>query len=202
MDEYDYLFDENKNDMNSFEKIEGKTFKAKTKHEEKLIKRFDELDKIFPNKINVGETLHLISNDNFGSIELLNVIRKRYKIDYFCLSTWSYNQDFVQIIEEMLKEGVEILFIVDKSIKTRKSHLYAQIVTLLHDFDNMTLKIHHMIHTKVTLLQGGSDFLSIESSANFSNNQRIENFTITNDKQLFNFHKNWMNEIIEKTVNR
>ena len=200
MGEFDYLFDDNKNDINSFTGVKGKIHKSTYKKEQKLLKRFDELNNIFPEKIEKSESLHLISSDNFGSIELLEVLRKRFKIDYICLSTWSYNDNFVQIVKSMLQEGVEFVFIVDKSMKTRKAHLYAQMITLMHEFDNLTKKIHHMIHSKVTLIKSKNVFLSIEASANYSNNTRIENFTITNDEQLFNFHKTWMNEIVDKTL--
>lgn len=38
----------------------------------------------------------------------------------------------------------------------------------------------------------------IEGSANFTANPRIEQFIISKSKELFDFHKDWMNEVIRK----
>lgn len=52
-------------------------------------------------------------------------------------------------------------------------------------------------HSKVTLIENGTDYLVIEGSANFTANPRIEQFVITNSKELYLFHKSWMDEIIK-----
>lgn len=199
MGEYDFVF--NENNINSATDIKGRLHITKEeKREEKLIKRFDELNELFPESISKETSYHLISSDNFGSIELLKVLINRINPNYVGVSTWSYNQEFIEIITKLLKDGVNVDFFVDKSMKTRKAHLYAQMVTLMDDYPNLSIKIHHMIHSKITILESVENnvFLSIEASANYSNNQRIENFTITENLELFNFHKNWMNEIIGK----
>jgi hypothetical protein len=51
-------------------------------------------------------------------------------------------------------------------------------------------------HSKITLMDNGVDFIVIEGSANFTANPRIEQFTVINSKELYDFHKKWMNEII------
>ena len=195
MNDFDFIF--NSKDFNSTQKVEGEFKITKSKKTETiLLERFQELDSILPDKINEGECLHLISSDNFGSIELSKCLIKRFAPSYIGLTTWSYNEDFVHLVESELKKGTNIDFFVDKSIKTRKSHLYAQIIELTFKYDIFKIKIHHMLHAKVTLMQSNNDFISIEASANYSKNQRIENFTVTNDKELFNFHKNWMDKLI------
>lgn len=197
MSEFDYLF--NENDINSSEQVKGRIKISKEeKHQSKMISRFDELDDLFPKEIEIDTTYHLISSDNFGSIELLKVISDRIDINYIGISTWSYNQDFIELVKYHLKKGVDIEFFVDKSMRTRKTALYAQMVLLMDEYKNLKIKVHHMIHSKITIIQSEKFNLSIEASANYSNNQRIENFTITENKDVFNFHKNWMNEIIGK----
>ena len=53
-------------------------------------------------------------------------------------------------------------------------------------------------HAKVVLLQAGEDWLVFEGSANFTANPRIEQFVLNNDRELFEFHKTWMNGYFEK----
>lgn len=47
------------------------------------------------------------------------------------------------------------------------------------------------------LIENGKDYIVIQGSANFTSNPRIEQFSINNNKILFDFHKNWMDEIIK-----
>lgn len=197
MNDFAYLFESETIDTSK--KVQGKIFADKAEKKAMILfDRFKELNVLFPEKINKNETLHLISSDNFGSIELLKVILKRYKPKEINLTTWSYNEDFLNVIEDCLKENVLINFFVDKSIKTRKTHLYAQLVTLMDIYPILNIRVHHMLHSKITLFDCGNDKIVVESSANYSKNQRIENFTISNSEQLFNFHKKWMFELIGK----
>lgn len=195
--EYGFLFDQE--EINSTEKVEGKVFSLRQEKKKiMLLDIFKVLNELFPEKIEKNESIHLISSDNFGSIELLKVLTTRIKPEKISITTWSYNDESVNVIESLLKSGVEIDFFVDKSIKTRKSHLYAQIVILRDSYKNIKIKIHHMLHAKLTTIKAGDLFLTIESSANYSGNQRIENYVITESEDLFNFHNSWMNQLIGK----
>lgn len=195
--EYGFLFDQE--EINSTEKVEGKVFSLRQEKKKiMLLDIFKVLNELFPEKIEKNESIHLISSDNFGSIELLKVLTTRIKPEKISITTWSYNDEFVNVIESLLKSGVEIDFFVDKSIKTRKSHLYAQMVILRDSYKNIKIKIHHMLHAKLTTIKAGNLFLTVESSANYSGNQRIENYVITESEELFNFHNSWMNQLIGK----
>lgn len=195
--EYGFLFEQE--EINTTEKVEGKVFSmCQEKKKIMLLDRFEVLNELFPEKIEKNESIHLISSDNFGSIELLKVLTARIKPEKISITTWSYNDEFVNVIESLLKSGVEIDFFVDKSIKTRKAHLYAQMVILRDSYKNIKIKIHHMLHAKLTTIKAGNLFLTVESSANYSGNQRIENYVITESEDLFNFHNSWMNKLIGK----
>lgn len=195
MSDFGYLFDEI--DINTDQSIKGKVTSTKLKEKSKLIQRLEELKTVMP-QIEKQTTYHLISSDNFGSIELLKHLMDQHKPTEVFITTWSINQEFVDMLEEYLKKGVKIGFYIDKSIKGRKAHLASQIVNLAYEYSNLKLKYHYLLHSKVTLITNGDEFISIEGSANYSKNTRIENFTITESKELFNFHKNWMQEIVGK----
>lgn len=195
MDDLTYLFEEVA--INSDQKVSGRAIVTREKRKMQLVARLDELKSVVPD-VEKNTSIHLISSDNFGSVELLTHLIETEQPTSIFLTTWSYNEDFVSLCEKYLQSGGKIYFFVDKSIKTRKSHLYAQIVTLAHEYEHMIIKTHHMLHSKVTLLACADKRISIEGSANYSKNQRIENFTITESEQLFNFHKKWMLEIVGK----
>ena len=53
-------------------------------------------------------------------------------------------------------------------------------------------------HAKVSLLQIEDAYFVIEGSANFTANPRIEQFVLTNSKELFDFHRAWMETLLKK----
>jgi len=51
-------------------------------------------------------------------------------------------------------------------------------------------------HAKVVLIKKQNKHYVVEGSANFTANPRIEQFVISDSEMLYQFHKNWMDEII------
>lgn len=51
------------------------------------------------------------------------------------------------------------------------------------------------VHAKVTLIKQKSNYYIITGSGNFNQNARIEQYTIRNDKKLYNFYREWMESL-------
>lgn len=58
--------------------------------------------------------------------------------------------------------------------------------------------VANLNHAKVVLLEHEGNYLSIEGSASFTTNPRIEQHVITNDKELWEFHSNWMESLFAR----
>jgi len=50
-------------------------------------------------------------------------------------------------------------------------------------------------HTKIFLIKTKDNYYTIEGSGNLSINARIEQYIIDNNKQIYSFHKNWIDKI-------
>ena len=42
----------------------------------------------------------------------------------------------------------------------------------------------------------GIDYIVMEGSANWTANPRLEQFTVTNSRPLYDFHREWMEEML------
>ena len=51
------------------------------------------------------------------------------------------------------------------------------------------------VHAKVTLIKQKNNYYIITGSGNFNTNARIEQYTIRNNKGLYNFYKQWMDSL-------
>lgn len=53
-------------------------------------------------------------------------------------------------------------------------------------------------HTKLLLIETtAGDCYTIESSANLRSCKNVEQSTFTNDRPLFDFHRQWLNELFQ-----
>lgn len=170
-------------------------YKHQAKKEMELIKREKAFEEFVP-EMSTDHDHMIISSDNFGSIELLSYMIRRFPPEKVTIITWSYNSTFVDLIEQILKAGSEVEIIVDVSIKTRKNSLYAKLAELLETFDKFVIKTHYMVHAKMTLIKSGNHHIIITGSANYSNNQRVEQFEIKFNKGMYEFNQDWIKQII------
>ncbi|MBK9968277.1 MAG: hypothetical protein IPP07_26815 [Holophagales bacterium] len=53
-------------------------------------------------------------------------------------------------------------------------------------------------HAKVVLLAAPPDFLVFEGSANWTANPRLEQNVLVNDRELYDFHKAWMEDVLPR----
>jgi hypothetical protein len=116
------------------------------------------------------------------------------------ISTWTANRNNVVELFQLFdakKITGRIIFITGLYFKSREPAVFAMLAEgllrrggKLKAFEN---------HAKVMLLNNAECgvWLSIEGSANLTSNPRLEQFVITNDKDLHNFHASWMQEALE-----
>jgi hypothetical protein len=74
--------------------------------------------------------------------------------------------------------------------KRRESAVYATVASGLIDRKQRFLCFEN--HSKIILLAAGDERIVIEGSANFTANPRVEQNTVTNDRDLYDFHRSWM----------
>jgi len=65
------------------------------------------------------------------------------------------------------------------------------LLDLDNENDNFKL-IQKNSHAKITLINAGNEYYVISGSGNYSNNPKIEQYTVLKDKELYDFHKGWI----------
>lgn len=147
-----------------------------------------------------GESLHIVSNGSFDYFTLIPHIVEMCNglADEFWFSTWTMSRENVIQIVDLFDRGIfrKIFALTGEYFRTREAKVYS----LLYDEMKKRGQVFccNKNHAKVTLLKIGGGYYVIEGSANFTANPRIEQFIISKSKELFDFHKDWMNEVIRK----
>ena len=145
-----------------------------------------------------GEHFHIISNGDFDYWNLVPIICElagKPIIDAY-FSTWTMNRQCTLEMLDLLDEGriERASFVTGLYFKRRESAVYA---TLLGGLTKRGLRIRSMKnHAKVILLAAPPDYYVMEGSANFTNNPRIEQNIVANDRELWEHHQGWIEDVL------
>lgn len=114
------------------------------------------------------------------------------------LATWTISKQNISRLKLALESGKlkKLTMVFSSTLKAANPALYASLVGELKTFENVKLKEINS-HAKTFSISNGIDYLTVSGSANWSENPRIENFLLLNDKDLFNHHKDWMSELTD-----
>lgn len=140
-----------------------------------------------------GETHHVISNARYDFFNVIIAAAKQLApVQEFYGSTWTmskYNvDDLITAMDQGTIEKVSIL--TGTYFKKRESSVYAQLITALAKHNQRYAAFIN--HTKIALLKAGDTHIVFEGSANFTANPRLENYIVCNDRELYEFHQEWM----------
>ena len=147
-----------------------------------------------------GEQIHVVSANKFDFWTWVPVMIDWIgKADRLYCSTWTTNRTNTKNMFELWdagKIGVSD-WLVGLYFKRRESHVYAGLL------DGLVARGGRLkafeTHAKVLLLNNAEQnaWYTIEGSANLTANPRLEQYVITNDKRLWEFHREWFEEMLE-----
>jgi len=147
-----------------------------------------------------GETTHIISNGSFDYWTfvpiIIDMLGGRSLEGWF--STWTLNRSNCTELFEIYDRGAlgSINFLTGIYFKRRETSVYAKLLTGIMERGQRYKALEN--HAKIILLTNGTDFVTMEGSANFTANHRIEQNSIFNSRSVFDFHRAWMDEILSK----
>jgi hypothetical protein len=196
-DDWDWVWSDD--EIEIFRQVEQKSIRRQYKIKMKSALKRESLSDIFQELPDNGESLHLISNGHFDYFTfvplILDMLPQKYCVHFYG-STWTMSrQNVLDLFDyfDNAKVG-QISIFTGLYFKRRESAVYA---TLLEGIQSRKQRyIAFKNHAKIMLFNHQDTYLTVEGSANFTANPRLEQTTITNDKALWQFHVDWMEEIL------
>jgi hypothetical protein len=148
-------------------------------------------------KIQPGVTIEFCTAGQFSTHQLLSYLLNIAGPSNVYLSTWTLKEEPARVLYFLKKTGKikQLHCVFDYRIRT----LDAKHFDFLQSFiDKYTLT---KCHAKVLAIEGENLSIAVISSANMSNNPRIEAGYISCNKNSMEFHRNWIMDVINgKTV--
>ena len=173
---------------------EGRTLTRKNvKRELKKAGRLKNVAKILTALPPPGSSTHIIGNgayDFFDWIPHLQELMGKPAHGWF--STWTMNRGNALDLLELFDAGrlASLTMLTGLYFKRREASVYATLLEGIQERGQRYLAF--LNHTKLILLQAGGDYITVEGSANLTSNPRLEQYVISNDRELLEFHVEWI----------
>lgn len=178
--------------LNDNQNIETKILIEKSHvNETKILKTFQKLQELFP-EIIPGTNTHFVSEVNWSNHELVQHLITLTGPVNMWFTTFALSEVAARMLLN-LKETNQLLAIhglVDYRVQNRHPeayHLAKTLMVKLNQYPN---------HSKITVLENKNWQIVINSSANYTNNTRVESGIICVNTGVQNFYKSWIENLI------
>lgn len=176
---------------------------AQAKREAKALMRKEEAAEIIKQIGGIpkpGESIDILCNGQSNAGGFYEVIRDQWEsVDCLCIATWIINREYIDMLVEDLEQGrlKKLVFIISNRMsQLGKGHApnFNRMKTKFMELEQVDFRVVNS-HAKTYTMTNGTDYITVDGSGNWSQNPRIENYTLTNDKGKFDFRLAWMMEM-------
>lgn len=146
-----------------------------------------------------NEQYRIITEKQFNAYSFILALLDK-QIDELYLAMYRINEPTVDSIIKLIEDGQikRAVFVISNYFnQTKRPEKWA---IKLKEFSKTKENIKHVYthnHAKVACVKSGGDYYVFEGSGNMSDNARVEQYVYENNKEVFDFHKNWMEAITE-----
>lgn len=144
-----------------------------------------------------GESFHIVSNGSFDYFNFMPVtVKLAGSLQAFYGSTWTMNRNNVVDMFKLFDEGKikRLAILTGTYFKHRESSVANTLIEGLSARKQRFIAFEN--HAKVMLMNDDPNFYVMEGSANFTANPRLEQNILVNDRDLYEFHRGWMERIL------
>jgi hypothetical protein len=143
-----------------------------------------------------NDCYHFLTAGNIDSLSFLKIILRKQNLDYCLFSTWCMAPEDILQFDEWLKQGK--IKKLDAFVGEIFPNTYKKEFEFLKEVfknNNCGRIAVFKNHSKIYAGYGEKFYFGIESSANINTNPRTENACITINKGIFDFYKEYFDNI-------
>lgn len=146
-----------------------------------------------------GQVVHALLSGNFifGDFIEAFAVENNLLIEDLTLSTLAYSKENVESLKNLIVgDYVQSLNIIVSDYfyshnRDNVAYTYEQL-----DVDDKFQLAIAGTHTKVTLIRSGDKRIVITGSANLRSSRSVEEITIQDNAELYDFHKSWHDDVL------
>jgi hypothetical protein len=179
-----------------------KEYLVRVKYREIITKKARSFKDIINCKLSPGVIYKIVTTMSFNAITVLEYILNNHKVHELYIAVYRMNNQSVNYLSNIVKNtGIKGGIIVSDFFRENKKYeKWAHDLVLLNS-DNIRISFAHN-HAKVFIARTDDMHIVFEGSGNLSDNARVEQYTIENNKASYEFHKEWITNILTDENNR
>jgi hypothetical protein len=114
------------------------------------------------------------------------------------INTWTLKNEQTDAIIKSYDEKrlLDLRVLTGINFKSKRTERYARILTMLEDRGKRIRSFEN--HAKICIFKTQTHYITIESSANLWGHVAVEQFTVTEGKELYNFHNKWLTQMMNQ----
>jgi len=173
--------------------------KAMIKYANLITKSVRYLEEIADFDLPEGTQYRIVTTKNMNALTAIYALLQNHEPEEIIIAIYRMNQPAVAKIIS-LSETVPISVLISSFFRENKKYenWTRMLINAAKDNPNLTVK-STWSHAKVTLIKTKcGKHIVFEGSGNLSDNARIEQYILENNKQAYEFHKNWIIEAMNE----
>lgn len=190
------------NAQHKAEQAKARAVRTSNRHAVRRAKAEAELATLLPERIEDGDSWHVISHGNIDALSYLRHLLKPMYFDYVGVSTWCIaRQDLTEIAAWLDAGRIDHFALYAGEIfRNQYGDEYEMVQRMRDDYGVRFVMAKN--HSKVTLCANHAEgyYVVVESSANVNTNPRIEQACVTRSRELFEFYREFFDGL--KSIDR
>lgn len=157
-----------------------------------LCKSPDKLQRLLQS-LQEGKQVHYVSDGDFSMHDIVMELLKEYKPAELWITTYALREFPVRqlILAQERKDLLCVKMLIDYRAKMRTPEVF-QLAQM-----NVNQIYLTSIHAKVTVIRSSVGTVTVVTSANWTQNPRIECGVISLEKEVAEFHINWIEKVMD-----
>jgi len=138
------------------------------------------------------EQIRIITKKLINTFDFILAILDNEKIDELYLTSYRIGKKAIIQLNDLINSNRidKLTILINDGFPKFAPDVWNNLKIL-----NKTKLILENNHTKIILAKTKENYYIIEGSGNLSINARIEQYTFDNNKQIYDFHKNWIDKL-------
>jgi len=176
-----------------------KEYLARVKYEELICKKANSFMDIVDGELKEGVQYRIITEHGFNAITVIDYVAKFHELTEIYIAVYRMNQQSVNRLTEFIdNENIRCNIILSSFFRQNKKYekWSKDLIAYSENKKNVSI-VFAWNHAKVFLAKTKDErHIVFEGSGNLSDNARIEQYLIEDCKTTYEFHKNWIDNIL------
>ncbi len=181
------------------EQVNAREYLAKIKYDKIICKKASNFKDIVGVNLEQNTQYRIVTNKSFNAITVVSYLLEYYNIDEIYIVVYRMNNKSFDYLKSIIeKDNIKTGLIVSSFFRENKRYeRWAKEIKIISENTENVKTSFCSSHAKVFLAKTTcGKHIVFEGSGNLSDNARLEQYIFEDNENVYNFHKKWIDDIL------